>query len=83
MRNDDQVLVVGITEQGEQAFEVVLRHGADPDVLAFDCGYVVVTPLDANRTSSGELILRLAGASGHRRATSRRNADKLGTPVSC
>jgi 8-oxo-dGTP pyrophosphatase MutT (NUDIX family) len=59
LRHDDQVLVVGVTEQGEQAFEVFLRHGADPDVLAFDCGYIVVTPLDANRTSSGELILRL------------------------
>ena len=59
LRNDDRVLVVGITEQGEQAFEVLLSHGADPHMLAFDSGYVVVQPLDANRASSGDLILRL------------------------
>ena len=64
------MLVVGVTEQGEPAFEVVLDHGADPDVLAFDRGYIVVRPVEATRASSGELILRLLGASGRRRATS-------------
>jgi len=59
LRHDDQVLVVGVTEQGGHAFEVVLDHGADPGVLAYDRGYVVVRPLDANRASSGDLILRL------------------------
>jgi ADP-ribose pyrophosphatase YjhB (NUDIX family) len=59
LRNDDHVLVVGVTEHGGHAFEVLLDHGADPDVLAFDQGYAVVRPLDANRASSGELILRL------------------------
>jgi ADP-ribose pyrophosphatase YjhB (NUDIX family) len=59
LRHDDQVLVIGLTEQGGDAFEVSLDHGADPDVLAFDRGYVVIRPLDANRTSSGDLILRL------------------------
>ena len=59
MRHDDQVLVIGVTERGGDAFEVRLDHGADPDVLAFDRGYVVIRPLDANRTSSGDLILRL------------------------
>ncbi len=59
LRHDDQVLVIGVTEQGGDAFEVRLDHGADPDVLAFDRGYVVIRPLDANRTSSGDLILRL------------------------
>ena len=59
MRNDDQVLVVGVTEHGGNAFEAFLDHGADPDVLAFDRGYIVVRPVDANRGSSGELILRL------------------------
>jgi ADP-ribose pyrophosphatase YjhB (NUDIX family) len=59
MRHDDQVLVIGVTEQGGDAFEVRLDHGADPDVLAFDRGYVVIRPLDATRTSSGDLILRL------------------------
>jgi 8-oxo-dGTP diphosphatase len=57
--HDDQVLVVGITEHGGHAFEAVLDHGADPAVLAFDRGYVVVRPVDATRASSGELILRL------------------------
>jgi ADP-ribose pyrophosphatase YjhB (NUDIX family) len=59
LRNDDRVLVVGITEHGGHAFEMFLEHGADPEVLAFDRGYVVVRPIDANRASSGELILRL------------------------
>ena len=59
MRNDDHVLVVGVTEHGGHAFEVLLDHGADPDVLAFDRGYVIVRPIDASRASSGELILRL------------------------
>jgi hypothetical protein len=59
LRNDDQVLVVGVTEHGGHAFEVLLDHGADPDVLAFDQGYVVLRPVDASRAGSGELILRL------------------------
>jgi ADP-ribose pyrophosphatase YjhB (NUDIX family) len=59
LSNDDQVLVVGVTEHGGNAFEAFLDHGADPDVLAFDRGYIVVRPVDANRGSSGELILRL------------------------
>jgi ADP-ribose pyrophosphatase YjhB (NUDIX family) len=53
------VLVVGVTEDGAHAFEVILDHGADPDVLAFDRGYLIVRPIDATRASSGELILRL------------------------
>jgi 8-oxo-dGTP pyrophosphatase MutT (NUDIX family) len=59
LRHDFQVLVVGVTEHGGHAFEVLLDHGADPGVLAYDRGYVVVRPLDANRASSGDLILRL------------------------
>jgi 8-oxo-dGTP diphosphatase len=59
LRHDDQVLVVGVTELGGHAFEVRLGHGADPEVLAYNRGYVVVRPLDANRASSGDLILRL------------------------
>ena len=59
LRNDDHVLVVGLTEDGAHAFEVVLDHGADPDVLAFDSGYLIVRPIDATRAGSGELILRL------------------------
>jgi ADP-ribose pyrophosphatase YjhB (NUDIX family) len=53
------MLVVGVTEHGGRVFEALLEHGADPDVLAYDRGYVVTRPLDANRASSGELILRL------------------------
>ena len=53
------MLVVGVTEEGAQAFEVILDHGADPDVLAFDHGYLIVRPIDATRASSGDLILRL------------------------
>jgi ADP-ribose pyrophosphatase YjhB (NUDIX family) len=59
LRNDAHVLVVGVTEHGGHAFEVLLDHGADPDVLTFDRGYVIVRPIDATRSSSGELILRL------------------------
>ena len=53
------MLVIGITEHGGHVFEAVLDHGADPDVLAFDQGYVIVRPVDATRAGSGELILRL------------------------
>ncbi len=53
------MLVVGVTEEGAHAFEVILDHGADPDVLAFDRGYLIVRPIDATRASSGDLILRL------------------------
>jgi 8-oxo-dGTP pyrophosphatase MutT (NUDIX family) len=59
LRDDDHVLVIGITEPGGHAFEVFLDHGADPDVLAFDRGYVIVRPVDATRDRSGDLILRL------------------------
>ena len=59
MRHDFQVLIAGVTEHGAEAFQVVLYHGADPDVLAYDRGFVVVRPIDATRISSGELILRL------------------------
>jgi 8-oxo-dGTP pyrophosphatase MutT (NUDIX family) len=59
LRNDDHVLVVGVTEDDAHAFEATLDHGADPDVLAFDRGYTIVHPIDATRASSGELILRL------------------------
>jgi 8-oxo-dGTP diphosphatase len=59
LRNDDHVLVVGVTEDGAHAFEVILDHGADPDVLAFDRGYLIVRPIDATRARSGDLILRL------------------------
>jgi 8-oxo-dGTP pyrophosphatase MutT (NUDIX family) len=59
LRNDDHVLVIGITEQGGHAFEAFLDHGADPEVLAFDRGYVIVRPVDATRDSSGDLVLRL------------------------
>jgi 8-oxo-dGTP pyrophosphatase MutT (NUDIX family) len=59
LRNDDHVLVIGVTENGGPAFEAILDHGADPGVLAFDRGYVIVRPVDAIRAGSGELILRL------------------------
>src|SRR6187551_834431 len=59
LRHDFQVLIAGLTEQGKGAFEVFLDHGADPDALAYDRGYVVVRPIDATRAGSGELILRL------------------------
>jgi 8-oxo-dGTP pyrophosphatase MutT (NUDIX family) len=59
LRDDDHVLVIGVTEYGGHAFEVLLDHGADPDLLAFDRGYAVVRPVDATRDSSGDLILRL------------------------
>lgn len=41
-------------------WEASLPHGADPRVLAWDCGSVVVRPLDAIRDTDGELVLRLA-----------------------
>lgn len=53
----EPVDVVGMTPEGRTAFVRELDHGADPQVLAYDLGYVVVKPLDAVRDGDGGLTL--------------------------
>lgn len=53
--------VVGLTEEtaSDPVFRARLEHGADPTVLAYDFGHVVLRPLDAVRDERGELVLQL------------------------
>lgn len=41
------------------AFDAPLRHGADPEVLAYEQGFVLTRPLDASRDETGDILLRL------------------------
>ena len=50
--------VLGVSADGRVAFVSELGQGDDPQVLAFDQGYVVVRPLDARRDDHGVLQLR-------------------------
>ena len=51
--------VVGVDGDGSAVFDTPLVHGADPDIIAWDEGYVADRPLDAIRDPSGELIIRM------------------------
>ena len=51
--------IVGVDGDGNAVFDTPLVHGADPDILAWEKGYLAVRPLDAIRDPSGELIIRL------------------------
>jgi 8-oxo-dGTP pyrophosphatase MutT (NUDIX family) len=52
--------VVGTLADGAVAFDAPLEHGKDPDVLAFETGYVVERPLSAGLTDSElRLVLRV------------------------
>jgi hypothetical protein len=53
------VKVVGVTPAGSVAFAAPLAHGQDPEVLAFDHGYAIERPLDANRGPDRDIVLRL------------------------
>lgn len=52
--------VRGVDASGRERFAVPLPHGQDPAVTAYDLGFVIEQPLDAQRTSAGELVLRFA-----------------------
>ena len=51
--------VVGVRDQDVPAFDLHLEHGADPAVVTYDEGFVVVRPLRATRDQAGELVLTL------------------------
>lgn len=50
----------GIEASGEERFSVPLPHGSDPTRVAYDLGFVIDRPLDAERDRRGELVLRFA-----------------------
>lgn len=41
------------------AFDAPLGHGADPEGLAYEHGFIVEHPLDASRDETGDILLRL------------------------
>ena len=51
--------VVGVTPHGSVVFTAPLAHGQDPEVLAFEQGYAIERPLDANRGPDLDIVLRL------------------------
>lgn len=53
------MVVVGVAQDGTDAFVAELEHGNDPRLLAYDLGYAVVEPIDATRDPSGTVKLRL------------------------
>jgi 8-oxo-dGTP pyrophosphatase MutT (NUDIX family) len=56
----DAVRIVGVTEDGRLEFDAPLRHGEDPELVAYDQGFVAVRPLDARRVGqSRQLVVRL------------------------
>jgi ADP-ribose pyrophosphatase YjhB (NUDIX family) len=61
--------VAGVDDQGRSVFCEPLGHGEDPRSLAFELGYLVVTPLDAKRDPQGRLTLtfRVRPSAGQRR----------------
>ena len=57
--NSIEMRVVGVDGDGSAVFDTPLVHGADPDILAWETGYLAVRPLDAMRDPSGELIITM------------------------
>jgi 8-oxo-dGTP pyrophosphatase MutT (NUDIX family) len=54
------VRILGVTEDGRVEFDAPLRHGDDPDLVAYDHGFLAVRPVDARRDrASGRLQVRL------------------------
>ncbi|MDN5769890.1 MAG: NUDIX domain-containing protein [Microlunatus sp.] len=47
---------MGLDETGAERFAVPLPHGADPETLAYDLGYLIERPIEAFRDPSGELV---------------------------
>lgn len=52
-----RVSVVGLDEDGGVRFAEPLGHGADPHIVAFDLGYVVVRAVEARRAADGVVSL--------------------------
>ena len=54
------VRILGIAEDGRVEFDAPLRHGEDPDLVAYDRGFLAVRPVDARRDgATGRLHVRL------------------------
>ena len=51
--------VVGVAARHRQVFDRRLEHGVDPRVLAYEAGWVVLRPLEADLGDAGELRLSL------------------------
>jgi 8-oxo-dGTP pyrophosphatase MutT (NUDIX family) len=51
--------VVGVAARHRQVFDRRLGHGVDPRVLAYEAGWVVLRPLEADLDEHGELRLSL------------------------
>jgi 8-oxo-dGTP pyrophosphatase MutT (NUDIX family) len=55
----DAVRILGVTGDGRVEFDAPLRHGDDPDLVAYDHGFIALRPLDARRDAESRLQLRL------------------------
>jgi 8-oxo-dGTP pyrophosphatase MutT (NUDIX family) len=51
--------VVGVAARHRQVFDRRLEHGVDPRVLAYEAGWVVLRPVEADLDEHGELRLSL------------------------
>jgi 8-oxo-dGTP pyrophosphatase MutT (NUDIX family) len=51
--------VVGVAAKGREVFDAELDHGVDPRVLAYEAGWVVLRPVEADRDDEGRLRLVL------------------------
>ncbi len=61
--------IIGVDPGNRPVFTATLEHGADPELLAFDHGFVISAPLDAVRDPDGDLVLRLRVTPGSDAAT--------------
>jgi 8-oxo-dGTP diphosphatase len=70
--------VIGVGKDDAIAFDDVLDHGVDPQVLAHDRGFFVLRPMEVERNDHGELVLFLHVrplAGEHRPAVRPRGSD--------
>ena len=51
--------VIGVAAKGRQVFDRPLEHGVDPRVLAYEAGWVVLRPVEADLDEHDELRLVL------------------------
>ena len=51
--------MVGVAAKGRQVFDARLEHGVDPRVLAYEAGWVVLRPVEADLDEHDELRLVL------------------------
>ncbi|WP_204911153.1 NUDIX domain-containing protein [Microlunatus spumicola] len=51
--------VIGVAAKGREVFDKPLEHGTDPRVLAYEAGWVVLRPVEADLGEDGDLRLVL------------------------